>query len=241
LTKEPTSAEQGGRAAVVFLHRLPDRRRRRQLRRRPSSGGTGCLNGSSIVGNFAIASGNRSLQRTQRPGDDQRLRQVHEHRRFSHAQGRRRRHALDHNLGDHSPGRGHPRRPRRPESKDRRRERDCITAGDGFETTPANVAWRLTLTHVRAHNCGIDNHEDGIYLRRRATPSSATTGSTTTRDGDRLLPRRAGNARRSRPDRRQLDRRVGRFPGPASFIGATAIRRSSRFLVPGFSRNGHKQ
>jgi hypothetical protein len=40
----------------------------------------------------------------------------------------------------------------------------CILAGQGFEANPANIAYRLTLTHVRAHNCGDDNHEHGIYL-----------------------------------------------------------------------------
>ena len=40
----------------------------------------------------------------------------------------------------------------------------CILAGQGFEQTPANTAYRLTLRHVRAHNCGDDNHEHGIYL-----------------------------------------------------------------------------
>ncbi len=40
----------------------------------------------------------------------------------------------------------------------------CITAGYGWETTPANTASRLTVDHVRVHNCGDDNHEHGIYL-----------------------------------------------------------------------------
>jgi hypothetical protein len=40
----------------------------------------------------------------------------------------------------------------------------CILAGQGFEDTPANIAYRLTLTHVRAHDCGDDNHEHGIYM-----------------------------------------------------------------------------
>ena len=40
----------------------------------------------------------------------------------------------------------------------------CILAGQNFEQTPANTAYRLTLRHVRAHNCGDDNHEHGIYL-----------------------------------------------------------------------------
>lgn len=40
----------------------------------------------------------------------------------------------------------------------------CILAGNGFETAAANTAVRLTVDHVRAHNCGDDNHEHGIYL-----------------------------------------------------------------------------
>jgi hypothetical protein len=40
----------------------------------------------------------------------------------------------------------------------------CILAGSGFETTPANTAYRLTVDHVRSHNCGDDAHEHGIYL-----------------------------------------------------------------------------
>jgi hypothetical protein len=40
----------------------------------------------------------------------------------------------------------------------------CIVAGNDFEANPINVAWRLTVTHVRAHHCGDDNHEHGIYM-----------------------------------------------------------------------------
>jgi hypothetical protein len=40
----------------------------------------------------------------------------------------------------------------------------CITAGYGAESDPANIAYRLTVDHVRSHHCGDDAHEHGIYL-----------------------------------------------------------------------------
>lgn len=40
----------------------------------------------------------------------------------------------------------------------------CILAGQGFEQAPANIAWYLTVDHVRSHHCGDDNHEHGLYL-----------------------------------------------------------------------------
>jgi hypothetical protein len=40
----------------------------------------------------------------------------------------------------------------------------CILAGEGFETNAANTAYRLTVDHVRAHDCGDDGHEHGIYM-----------------------------------------------------------------------------
>jgi hypothetical protein len=40
----------------------------------------------------------------------------------------------------------------------------CVTAGYGFETTPANIAYNLTVETSRIHDCGDDSHEHALYL-----------------------------------------------------------------------------
>ena len=40
----------------------------------------------------------------------------------------------------------------------------CVTAGYGFETTPANIAYNLTVKTSRIHDCGNDSHEHALYL-----------------------------------------------------------------------------
>lgn len=40
----------------------------------------------------------------------------------------------------------------------------CILVGEGFEANAANTAYRLNVDHLRAHDCGDDGHEHGIYL-----------------------------------------------------------------------------
>jgi Right handed beta helix region len=40
----------------------------------------------------------------------------------------------------------------------------CVLAGARFESDPTNIAYNLTVTQSRIHNCGDDAHEHAIYL-----------------------------------------------------------------------------
>jgi len=131
------------------------------------AGGVGCLHGGSYTGNFAIAAGNRTLQSApseratingyiwaKNTADFVTLKDLDVDGTTSTSTFAILVHGDDLTLDGLDV----------KNLKTGGLNAICILAGQGFEPTPANIAYRLRVTRSRVHNCGDDNHEHGIYM-----------------------------------------------------------------------------